>query len=234
MADKKTLSGRVPVDTYEEFQRLADERDVRKSDLLRRAAVEHLERLEGNDDPARSRSVSPVALVGVVALAIAPTLLATGYTALGVGAAGVAAAYVLLWATAYDVVLEHRLDAARDELEEVGGVVAFFRAVIRAVREDRTVDDPETLVERAANVDVLALGVLVAGTVLGAPVAVVGYLVGPGAVVETLGTTGALAWVVGLVGVFYLGALLLGVSAVATLAIASSRLSTDAAADDAA
>ena len=141
MKDKKTLSARVAVDTDEKVESLAEELGARKSDVLRRAIVEYLE----GEDTSPTRSPSPLALLGVVALAIAPTLLATGYTLVGGVAGVVAATYALLWVTAYDALVEERLGTARAELREVGGVVGFFRTVMY---EDRAVDDPETHVER--------------------------------------------------------------------------------------
>ena len=222
MADKKTLSGRVPADTYDEVEDLADDLDVRKSDLLRRATEDYLDD-HGTDDRERGRSVSPLALIGVVALAIAPTLLATGYTTVGLTAGGVAAIYVLLWVTAYDVVVEDALGDARDELAEVGGVVGFFRFVMT----DGRVEEPDTVVERASNWDLLGYGLVIGAGVVLAPAAVLQRV----GVLDALGATGALAYAVVALGLAYAGVLLLGVSAVASLALASTRTADSA--DDA-
>jgi len=171
--------------------------------------------------------VSPLALLGVVSLAIAPTLLATGYTLVGGAAGVVAAVYVLLWVTATDHLLESWLGTARDELRAVGGVRGFFRTVIY---EDRVVDDPETLVERLTYADVAGAGLLTLVTVLGLPLLVAARLGLLRPTLEAIGSAGVLALLVGAGAVAYSGALLLAVSALATLAVASAR--HDLAADD--
>jgi len=141
--EKKTLAVRAPRDWYDEVDDHAEERGISKSDVLRRATKAYLDDKSNN---SVSRAASPLALLGVICLAVAPTLLATGYVLVGALAGVVAAAYVLLWVTATDVLVEEALGTAREELQAVGGVRGFFRAVIF---EDRVVDDPETLVERS-------------------------------------------------------------------------------------
>jgi len=218
-ADKKALSAKVTIDTDERVEALAEDRGARKSDVIRRALAEYLEQEEGDEDTSPSRSPSPLALLGVVALAIAPTLLATGYTLVGGVAGVVAATYAVLWVTAYDTLVEERLGTARDELREVGGVVGFFRAVIY---ETRVVDDPETPVERLTYADVGGIVALTAATLLGLPLAAAAYLGVLTPAIEAIGSAGAFAIVVLLVGLAYLGAGLLGLSALATLALASA------------
>ena len=223
------LTGRVPEPLKEEVSDLSEEEQMSQSAMVRELIKDGLARREEEDGGReRGRSVSPLALVGVVALAIAPTLLATGYTAVGLVAGVVAAAYVLLWVTAYDVLVEDALGDARDELAEVGGVVGFFRYVMT----DGVVEEPDTVVERAANADLLSLGLFVAGLVVGAPAVVLARLGVLRGVLDAIGPTGVTVYLVVLVGLAYAGALMLGVSAVASLAIASTR--TPDAADDAA
>jgi len=227
MSEKKTLAWRAPPDRYEEVDAHAEENGINKSDVLRRATEEYL---DAENDTSASRSPSPVALLGVVSLAIAPTLLATGYTLVGGLAGVVAATYVLLWVTATDHLLEEALGTARDELRAVGGVRGFFRAVIY---EDRVVEEPETLVEHLTYADIAGGALLTVFSVLALVLALatnVGLLA---PALEAIGGLGVLALLVGLLVLAYGGALLLGVSALATLAVASARhdLATDA--DDA-
>jgi len=229
-ADKKTLSAKVAVDTDERVESIAEDLGARKSDVLRRALSEYLEEEEMDTSP--SRSTSPLALLGVVALAIAPTLLATGYTLVGGAAGVVAATYAVLWVTAYDTLVEERLGTARDELRAAGGVVGFFRAVMY---DDRAVEDPETPVERLTYADVAGVGVLTAVTLLALPLAAAAYVGVLPPALETIGGAGTLALAGLLVGLVYLGFGLLGLSALATLALADAGVvgttDTDADAD---
>jgi hypothetical protein len=224
MSEKKTLAWRAPPDRYEEVDAHAEENGINKSDVLRRATEEYL---DAENDTSASRSPSPVALLGVVSLAIAPTLLATGYTLVGGLAGVVAATYVLLWVTATDHLLEEALGTARDELRAVGGVRGFFRAVIY---EDRVVEEPETLVERLTRADIVGAGLLTVFTVLALPLALAARVGLLAPALEAIGSLGVLALLVGAVVLAYGGALLLGISAIATLAVASARhdLATDA------
>ena len=222
MKDKKTLSARVAVDTDEKVESLAEELGARKSDVLRRAIVEYLE----GEDTSPSRSPSPLAFLGVVALAIAPTLLATGYTNVGGIAAGVGVGYALLWVTAYDTLVEERIADAHDKLADVGGVVGFFRYVI----DDDTVEDPDTAVERAANLDTLAFGFLVGSLAVGGVAAVLLQFVA----VDTIPTAGVKLLIVGFGGFLTLSGLFMGISALASVTVASAGVvgtSPDADAD---
>jgi len=222
--EKKTLAVRAPRDWYDEVDDHAEERGISKSDVLRRATKAYLDDKSNN---SVSRAASPLALLGVICLAVAPTLLATGYVLVGALAGLVAAAYVLLWVTATDVLVEEALRTAREELQAVGGVRGFFRTVIY---EDRVVDDPETLVERLTYADVAGAGLLTLVTVLGLPLLVAARLGLLRPTLEAIGSAGVLALLVGAGAVAYSGALLLAVSALATLAVASAR--HDLAADD--
>jgi len=217
MSDKKSLAWRAPLDTYREVEALAEENDIKKSDVLRRATEEYLDE---DDADSGARSTSSLTILGVVALAIAPTLLATGYTALGAGVGVVAAVYVLLWVTAYDVVLESALADARDELAEVGGVLGFFHYVIF---EDRLVDDPDTLIERATYGDLVALGFGAAFILVGAPLAVLDHFGYTEAFVAALGPRGFLAYAAVVVVLLSLALFFFGIWALASLAIASTR-----------
>jgi len=221
------IASRVPPDVDDRIEEMANEDgDRSKSSVIRLLIEESLEERE-TEDTSAGRAVSPLALLGVVSLAIAPTLLATGYTLVGGAAGVVAAAYVLLWVTATDVVVEEALGTARDELRAVGGVRGFFRVVMY---EDRVVDEPETLVERLTRADIVGAGLLTAFTVLALPLALAARVGLLAPALESLGSLGVLALLVGAVVLAYGGALLLGISAIATLAVASAR--HDLAADD--
>jgi len=127
--EKKTLAVRAPRDWYDEVDDHAEERGISKSDVLRRATKAYLDDKSNN---SVSRAASPLALLGVICLAVAPTLLATGHVLVGGLAGLVAAAYVLLWVTATDVLVEEALGTAREELQAVGGVLR--RAPPRGLR----------------------------------------------------------------------------------------------------
>ena len=232
MTELKVVNSRVPERIKEAIAEEADRRGVSQSTVVR----EYMEDVyadpeagEGDgedtaDEPARGRSVSPLALVGVVSLAIAPTLLATGYTAAGGIAGAVAAAYVLLWVTATDVVVEEALGDARAELREAGGVVGFFRRVVT----DHHVEDPDTVVESAARLDIVALGLLVGLAAVLVPLGVAAWVGVLGGLLAAVGSVGATAILVLIMALAYGFVVLMGVSAVASLAIASARADADA------
>lgn len=222
MTQLDPVTGKIPSRVREELEEEAEARGVSRSTVIR----EHLEAAvddadEEEADPTPDRSASPLSLVGVVSLAIAPTLLATGYTAAGSVAGVVAAAYALLWVTATDVVVEEALGEARDELREAGGVFGFFRHAVA----DHPVEDPDTVVERAARLDMVGLGLLVGLLAVLLPLGVAGWVGVLGEAVATIGSAGVTAYVVLVVALGYAAAFVLGVSAVASLAIASARSS---------
>ena len=225
MTQLDPVTGKIPARVREELEEEAEARGVSRSTVIR----EHLEAAvddpgEEEADPTPDRSASPLALVGVVSLAVAPTLLATGYTAVGGIAGAVAAAYVLLWVTATDVVVEEALGDARAELREAGGVVGFFRRVMT----DHHVEDPDTVVERAARLDIVASGLLVGLAAVVVPLGVAAWVGVLGGLLAAVGSTGATAILVLIMALAYGFVVLMGVSAVASLAIASARADVDA------
>ena len=221
----QTLAGRVSQSVVDDVEAIAEEESSSKSTVVRRFVEQGIERHKAEEEAAADtgaeagRSVSPLALLGVVSLATAPTLLATGYTAAGGVAGGVAAIYVLLWVTATDVVVEEALGDARAELREAGGVVGFFRRVVT----DHHVEDPDTVVERAARLDIVAFGLLVGLGVVLLPLVVAAWVGVLGEVLAALGTTGVTAAAIVIMLLGYGFVVLMGVSAVASLAIASAR-----------
>jgi len=167
--DTRIVSARLQgqlVDRYEEAEEASPEEN--SSAFLRSVIVDGLDARERRRQKAVGQGVSPLALLGVGSLAGAPTLLATGYTLLGAIVGAVAAAYLLLWVTATDDLVEEALGSARAELRAVGGVSGFLRVLIF---EDRVVDEPETVVERLTYADVVGAGLLTAFTVLALPLA---------------------------------------------------------------
>lgn len=226
MPQMEAVNSRVPERIKEAIVEEAEQRGVSQSTVIREY-MEDVYSLEGEEggaeetteDTGATRSVSPLALVGVVSLAIAPTLLSTGYTIAGGVAGVVAAAYVLLWVTATDVVVEEALGDARAELREAGGVVGFFRRVVT----DHHVEDPDTVVERAARLDILAFGLLTGLLVVLLPVGAAAWAGVLGEALAVVGSAGATAVLLVVLVVAYGAAVLMGVSAVASLAIASAR-----------
>jgi hypothetical protein len=219
--DTRIVSARLQgqlVDRYEEAEEASPEEN--SSAFLRSVIVDGLDARERRRQKAVGQGVSPLALLGVGSLAGAPTLLATGYTLLGAIVGAVAAAYLLLWVTATDDLVEEALGSARAELRAVGGVSGFLRVLIF---EDRVVDEPETLVEKLTYADVAAAGLVALATVLALPLWVatrVGLLE---VAIEVVGGLGVLAFVAGLIVLVYASVFLLGVSAIATLAVAYAR-----------
>jgi hypothetical protein len=230
MAEKTVpLTARVPEEERDAVEDLADERAKSKSAMTRELVQRGLETIDEDDRaPEPSRTASPLTILGVVAIAVAPTLLATGYTGLGVVLGLVAAVYALLWVTAYDTVLEDVLDTARDKLREVGGVVGFFRYVAT----DHHVEDPDTVVERAARLDLVGQGLLVGLLVVLVPLGIAGYLGALGPFLAAIGTTGVRAIAVLIIVLTYGFAFLAAVSTLASLAIASAATEDDAVVDD--
>lgn len=212
------LSGRVSPETKETLTEMAEERGESTSAVFRELLQESLES-EDEDDRVSGRSVSALTILGVVSIALAPTMLAVGQVVVGGVLSMLAGIYGLLWVTATDVVVEEAIADARDELREAGGVVALFRT---AFREDRVVEDPETLVERLTYGDVLAFFVFSFLLVLSLPMVAAYYLGYMEPLVQWLGGVGALAYVVALVGLAYLGVLLFGLSSIASLAVVTA------------
>jgi hypothetical protein len=232
MPEMEAINARVPDRVKDAIVDEAERRGVSQSTVIREYMEDVYTASEEDDEDTAAgagRSVSALALLGVVSLAIAPTLLATGNTAAGGVAGAVAAIYVLLWVTATDVVVEEALGDARAELREAGGVVGFFRRVVT----DHHVEDPDTVVERAARLDIVAFGLLVGLGVVLLPLGVAAWVGVLGELLATVGSTGATAIAVVIMVLGYGVAVLMGVSAVASLAIASARTEADAV-DDAA
>ena len=219
------LTARVPEEERDAVEELAEEEAKSKSAMTRELVQIGYDEFNKEGEPGAGRtgrSVSPLTILGVVAIAVAPTLLATGYTGLGVAFGAVAAVYALLWVTAYDLALERYLDDVRDRLDEAGGVVGFFRLMWF----DHHVEDPDTIVERAARLDLYApvaagLAILVGGVAV--VLQLTGYL---GSVLAAIGPFGAFGWALLIVGFAYLFAVMLAVSALASLAIATATSST--------
>jgi hypothetical protein len=244
MADKRTLSGRIPEDTYREVEAYADTHDVKKSDVLRRATEEYLDE---DDADSGARSPSALTIVGVVALAIAPTLLATGYTALGGGAAVVAVGYIVLWVTGLNVAAERFFGGIREEYTDNGGVVGFFRDVLTvhfgdnwAARQLRklagppVVEDPDTLFERATRADALMYGSMIALLGVLLPVAAAIWFGYFAAFVDFVGATGVDATVLLITFLACSFAVSAGVLALSSLTVASARSAGTTTTDDAA
>jgi hypothetical protein len=219
--DTVTLSGRVPVPVKERINEMAEEREISQSMMMREIVQEGIEYKEADTDagqPTRS-GASPITIFGVVALAVAPTLLATGYTALGAVIGVFAAVYALLWATALDIVLEEYVGNARQKLRRAGGLVGFFQLM----RSDHPVEDPSTPVERAARLDLWGLisaGVIV---IVLLPFAAF-YYMGHLELVLSLLPTWSIWSVIITVGILaHAVIILLGISTIATVAITTAR-----------
>ena len=225
----RTLAGRVSQSVVDDVEEIAEEESASKSTVVRRFVEEGIERHKAEEQAKQraGRPTSPLALVGVVSLATAPTLLATGHTEIGAVVGAVAAAYVLLWVTATDQIVEDALGDARDELREAGGVRAFFREVM----SDHPVEDPDTLVERAARLDLVAQGLLVGFLAVALPAATLAWAGVLDGVLAALGPSGVRAYILVLLVLGYGFVLLMSVSALATLAIASARGRRDVVAD---
>ena len=139
------VTARVPEPLKDKIEGLAEETGNSKSAMTKELIKSGIERREADADEAdahHGRSASPLTILGVAAIVVSPTLLATGYTGVGAVFSMIGAVYALLWVTAYDSVVEEALDAARDELREVGGVIGFFRYVM----SEHRVEEPDTVV----------------------------------------------------------------------------------------
>jgi hypothetical protein len=220
----EAVTARVPSPMKRELEDLAEETGNSQSAMVKDLIKDGLEARE-EDTPARS--VSPLTILGVVAIAIAPTLLATGYTGVGAVFGAIAATYVLLWATATDVVVEERLAEARDRLRDVGGVVGFFRYVV----SDHQVENPDTVVERAARLDLVAGGLLVGLVAVLAPLGVAASIGVLEPFLSVIGTSGVAAIALAIVALAYAAVVLMGVSALASLALASTWPASSTAGD---
>ena len=216
-----TLSGRVPEPVKERIEEMAEERGMSQSMMMREILKEGIEYKDADTEPGQpTRSgASPVTIFGVVALAVAPTLLATGYTALGAVVGVFAAVYALLWATALDVILEEHVGNARQKLRRAGGLVGFFQLM----RSDHPVEDPGTPVERAARLQLWALVLVGFIVILLSPFAAF-YYIGQLELVLGLLPAWTLWSVIIAVGILaYAVPILLGISAIATVAITTAR-----------
>jgi len=217
----EAVTARVPGPMKRRVEELAEETGNSQSAMARELIKTGLEERDRDESPP-GRSVSALTILGVVAIAVAPTLLATGFTAIGAVFGAIGALYALLWATAYDGVVEDALGTARDELREVGGVVGFFRFAYRKMRNDHHVEDPDTVIERAARLDILAEGALVGLLAVLIPLGLAAYVGVLEPFLAAVGTTGVRAIVLLIVALAYGFAFLMAVSALASLAIATA------------
>lgn len=245
----KTVSARVTDETNDIVDELAEQQEDSKSNVVRRLLLDGLETREReqqemgetddtDDDRAGGRSVSALTILGVVSIALAPTMLASGQIAAGALLSMVAGVYALLWVTATDVVVEEALAGARAEVRRAGGLIALFRSVLSSYRaaapaavafvrdvitEDHVVEEPETFVERLTYADVLALVFGAAGLVLMAPL-YLGFQLGyDQLIVDALGVTGLLAVLVVFTLLAYVYVFLFGISAIASLAVMTAE-----------
>lgn len=237
--EKKRTTLSLPHEVVDEIDEYAEETHVntrsKAVELIARAQLEEDEEDGGGDEDdateedhrstASGRSASAVTILGVLALALGPTFLSTGYTGLGVVASSIGATYALLWATAYDLVLARKYDDVRAELGEAGGVVGFFRVMWAKWEGTHHVEDPNTPVERAARLELYAPVLSGVGVLVSSPVLVALYLLdyGPARVIDLLGVSGALWYLTLVVGLVYIIGLVIGISSIATIAIATAR-----------
>jgi len=220
MADKEAFAFRLENDTAEEVKRYVEERDLKKSDVLRRATKQYIDEQTGEDTQRTQRSASPITILAIVAIAVAPTLLVTGHIAAATIFFAIPAMSALLWITGYDEVLQEKFSNIRDFF-----LVMWF---------DHLVEDPDNVVERAARLDLYAPVALVLSALVGGVGVVLQYLGYLDVVLAVIGPWGALGWALLLVGLMYLFAVMLGISAIATVAIATSRSNADVAVEESA
>lgn len=228
--NKTTFSFRVDNDTAEAVEEYVEERGINRTDALRRATEEYIGKREAYEpsDSGGGR-VPSLTIFGIVAMAIAPTLLVGGYTVLGGVATFLAATFLVLWATAYDVVLERRVGAIRDELGERGGLWSGF---FHLMSKDHPVDDPRSPIERAARFDIYAVAFALVGLIVLLPLATLGWAGYLEPFLSYIGAAGAFGIALFIAVVAYGFVFLMGVSAIALLAIATTREDRPAPADD--
>jgi uncharacterized membrane protein len=174
---------------------------------------------EDDNEPERHRSTSPITILAIVAIAVAPTLLVTGHIAAATIFFAIPAMSALLWITGYDEVLQEKFSTIRDFF-----LVMWF---------DHHVENPDNVVERAARLDLYAPVALVLSALVGGVGVALQYLGYLDVVLAVIGPWGALGWALLVVGLMYLFALMLGISAIATVAVATSRSDADVVEDPA-
>jgi len=175
--------------------------------------------------PPASETGGGPSLVERVAGYLGATALVGTVAAVAAGAGTVAAAIFPLLAvsllattTTLDTRLGARVDELRGELADMGGLSGFVRTALA-----HPVEEPETLVERAARADVYGVGALLAAVVVCLPVAAAVQLAGAETVVATLTPAGVLGFLALVSVLVSLAAVLIWLSVAATLALVSAR-----------
>jgi Ribbon-helix-helix protein, copG family. len=225
-----TISARVTDETNDIVDDLAEKKEDSKSNVVRRLLLEGLESREReqqetnetddtDDDRAADRSVSALTVLGIVSIALAPTMLATGQIVVGGVLSMVAGVYGILWATATDHVVEDAIADGRSKVQEAGGLLGFF---LTALREDRVIDDPDTLLERLTNAHYPAYAILLIAAVVMSPVVAVVALGRTDAFISIAGVGPVLGFTVFIIALLLASVFLLGVSTFAMLSVMDS------------
>ena len=222
------LSSRVDRDTAYTVEKFAEERGWSKSKAVREIVRQHF-REEDREAREERKTVgaSAAAVVGGSAigatLAASFVLFALGYLATGVGVFTTAAVGGTAWGLArffgWGAVFHDATAAVREGFDEVGGVRGFLAQLKQQFDDEAPVDNPQTIVERAACWDrfIPALGGV------GVVYALLGVGIVESGVLEMLGPFAAAAYLLGLVVLAYSAPLIMIISSLAVFAIDSAE-----------
>jgi hypothetical protein len=180
-------------------------------------------------DSAAGRQPSTVVPATLAAtLAVSVTLLATGEGAVGVPLAFVSAVGVAGWGlarlTGWGAWAADKITVLQEGFQDIGGVRGFFRVAWRRYKGDHPIDEPSTVVERAARLDNYLPALFVVAFAVGG----VMWGVVEAGVLPLIGPTGALILLLAFILVVYSIPAAMVVAAAAQLAVAGVGRASDA------
>lgn len=219
------LSSRVNRDTAYTVEKFAEERGWTKSKAVREIVRQHFREEEREERKAAGASAAAVvggSAIGAT-LSASLVLLAVGYLASGVGLFAAAAVVGTTWGLVrffgWGAVFHDATGAVREGFDEVGGVRGFLAQLKQQFDDEAPVDNPQTIVERAACWDRFIPALAVVGVVY----ALLGVGIVESGVLEMLGPFAAAAYVLGLVVLAYSAPLIMIISSLAVFAIDSAE-----------
>lgn len=234
-----SLSSRVDRDTAYTVEKFAEERGWSKSKAVREIVRQHFQEDEREERKAAGASV--VAVVGGSAIgataAASVVLLALGYLTVGTGLFASTAVVGMTWGLTrffgWGTVFYDAASAIREGFDAVGGVRGFSAQLKQEFDKGAPVDNPQTIVERAACWDRFIPAFGVVGVIYG----LLGVGIAKAGVLESLGPFAVAAYLLGFFVLAYGAPLVMIISSLAVFAIDSAsagRTTNDADGVDAA
>jgi hypothetical protein len=203
MGDKKTFSVRLPLDTAEEIEQYAEERDISRADALRRAIDAYF--VQGDPDTVGGdgggqESTGAFArlmpMLSAVLLGSGLVLLVTELRGAGVVfSSGVLALAAV--AVGFDDQIDKTSATVSQSISEMQSYHpgAVYRYPLAALRGGHPIQEPATIVERVGRWDLYTPILFLGGSVLGLPLVIAIQYLGLEGVVGVFGSGATLLYV---------------------------------------